>query len=333
METEEVFEDLLATVKEALDSRWREKLNLDQTFDTLRARGWSPALTPQSYERIASCGFRTKALALAIVASEILVAGQPMTLRGLFYRVVSGGWFPSTDKQHYQTLMRIMTILREAGAVPFRWIVDGVRSTIKPSSWSGLADFTETVRDAYRKDFWARLSNYVHIFCEKDAMAGTVAPVTREYDVPLSVIRGFSSVSYAHEIAEQWREIRKPIFAFYLGDLDPSGLELERDMREKLARYSQREFSWQRLAVTQPDFSLFNLFPLAPKEKDVRTKRFLEQGYTQCAELDAVPATELRNRIEQAILSHIPAGEWERLQNIERLERDQWQATLEAMSA
>lgn len=204
-----------------------------------------------------------------------------MTLRGLFYRVVSAGWLPSTDKQYYQTLGRVMTILRETGVVSFRWIVDGVRATVKPSSWSGLADFADTVRDAYRKDFWARLPHYVHLFREKDAMAGTLAPTTREYDVPLSVIRGFSSVSYAHEIAEQWRDIEKPIFAYYLGDLDPSGLELERDMREKLERYSHREFSWQRLAVTPVDFSAFNLFPLEPKEKDAHTKRFLAQGYTQ----------------------------------------------------
>ena len=162
-------------------------------------------------------------------------------------------------------------------------------------------------------------------------MAGTLAPVTEDYDVPLSVIRGFSSVTYAHEIAAQWREIEKPIFAYYLGDLDPSGLELERDMQEKLERYSHREFSWQRLAVTLADFSAFNLFPLEPKEKDVRTKRFREQGYRQCAELDAIPATELRTRIEQAILRHIPSGEWERLEHIEQLERERWQETLELM--
>lgn len=76
------------------------------------------------------------------------------------------------------------------------------------------------------------------------------------------------------------------------------------------------------------DFSTFNLFPLTPKSKDSRTKRFLERGYTQCAELDAIPAEELRGRVEQAILSHIPAGAWGSLQHIERLERQQWQATM-----
>jgi hypothetical protein len=307
------------------------KVDLDQVFDFLSKRGWQSTLTPESYERIASVGFRSKNLALAIVATEVLIDEKPMTLRGLFYRVVSGGWLLSTDKEHYRALGRVMTILREREVVPFRWIVDGIRSTDKLSSWSGLADFAETARDAYRKDFWASLPDYVHVFCEKDAMAGVLAPVTREYDVALSVIRGYSSVSFAHEIAEQWREIDKAIFAYYLGDCDPSGLDLERDIKEKLTRYSRRYFAWERLAVNLSDFSAFNLYPLEPKKKDRRTRWFLSQGYTQCAELDAIPATELRNRVKQAILPHIHTEEWERLQRIEKLERERWRETLEML--
>jgi hypothetical protein len=139
-------------------------------------------------------------------------------------------------------------------------------------------------------------------------MAGMLTPTTREYDVSLSIVRGYSGISYLHEAAMQWRDIEKPIFVYYLGDFDPAGLDLERDIREKMKRYSQRDFTWKRLAVNPEDFSIFNLFPLKPKVKDSRTKRFLERGYTECAELDAVPAPELRARIERAILQHIPTG-------------------------
>jgi hypothetical protein len=70
---------------------------------------------------------------------------------------------------------------------------------------------------------------------------------------------------------------------------------------------------------------------LEPKKTDTRTKGFLKRGYTQCAELDAIPATLLRERVEQAILSHIPTDEWSRLRRIEELERQQWHTTLEAL--
>jgi hypothetical protein len=128
------------------------------------------------------------------------------------------------------------------------------------------------VSEAYRKDFWERLPVYVHVFCEKEAMAGMLTPTTRQYDVSLPIVRGFSGISYLHEAAAQWREIEKPIFAYYLGDFDPSGLDLERDIHEKLRRYAKRDFAWKRLAVNLDDFSTFNLFPLTPKSKDTRTQ-------------------------------------------------------------
>jgi hypothetical protein len=222
------------------------------------------------------------------------------------YRAVSAGWLPSTDKQHYGRLGRIMTTLRERGVVPFSWIVDNIRSTIKPSSWAGLGEYVETVRDCYRKDFWSQLPEYVHVICEKDAIAGTLAPVTNEFDVRLSPIRGYGSLSFAHEIAEVWNRIDKPIFAYFLGDFDASGFDLERDLRAKLQRYCDRSFAWQRLAVNAEDFKAFNLIPLQPKKSDRRYSSFVREHGQQCAELDALPATELRRRVQEAIESHIP---------------------------
>jgi hypothetical protein len=265
--------------------------------------------------------FRADTMRLAIAAGRILSAEQPMTLRGLFYRVVSAGHLPSTDVKHYRQLGRVLTILRERRLVPFHWIVDGVRGTDKPSSWSGLADFAETVRDAYRKDFWASLPEYVHVFCEKDAMAGVLRPVTREYDVSLSIVRGYTSVSLAAAVAAEWQDIEKPITAYYLGDFDPSGFDLERDLREKLERYCPRPFDWMRLAVVGEDISGFDLLPLPPKKKDQRTAAFLRAGHTECFELDAMPAQALRERLTGAIETHIPAAEWDALKRTEALER------------
>lgn len=309
-----------------------KKACLDTVLSILRKRGWKPGLTRKSYESITGLGFRSKTLPLAFVATQILCEEQPMTLRGLFYRVVSAGWLPSTDRAHYSRLCRLMTTLREERVVPFTWLVDHVRNTIKPSSWSGLADFADTVRDAYRKNFWASLPAYVHVFCEKDAMAGVLAPVAEEYDVPLSIIRGFVSVSFAHEVATLWNQIEKPIAAYYLGDFDPSGLSLEQDLREKLTRYCDRAFSWLRLGVCPEDFAGFNLYPLRPKRTDSRTQWFRSQGYTQCAELDAIPATALRARLEQAILAHIPTEEWERLRLVEERERASFHEVLDRMA-
>jgi hypothetical protein len=298
------------------------KTDLDSLLRILRDGGWNPELEEKSYRDIMGTSLQAKNLPLACVATEIAIDENPITLRGLMYRLVSAGWLPSTDKEHYARTGRVLTVLREIGIVDFGWIVDNVRCTEKPSSWAGVRPFIETVQWAYRKDFWAQLPHYVHVICEKDAVAGTIAPVTREYDVRLSPIRGYVSLSFAHEIAETWNRIDKPIFAFYVGDFDPSGFDLERDVQEKLRRYCSRPFEWRRLGVNAEDFDAFNLIPLKPKSTDSRYRRFLDEHGTQCAELDALPPTELRRRIEQAILSHVDLARWGRLKETERIEKE-----------
>jgi hypothetical protein len=238
-----------------------------------------------------------------------------------------------------------MTRLREDRIVPLTWIVDHVRATLKPSSWTGLADFTETVCDAYRKDFWAGLDHHVEIFVEKDAIAGTIQPVTAEYDVALHVIRGYSSIFLEGEIADEWQRIQKPVFAYYVGDFDPSGFDLERDVREKMAKYSERfcvhwtnaglqiqqwssldagTFVWRRLGILEEDFEEHDLLVLPVKRTDRRANGFLEKYGDACAEIDALPATELRARVRRAIESHIDQERWAKLQKIEEAEKSTW---------
>ncbi len=306
----------------------QKKANLDSIRQQIADQGFKVRLDDQSIEQVQDAGFRGKNLTLAIVATDIACDEHPITLRGLFYRIVSAGFLPSTDKEHYTRLGRVMTRLREDGAFPFEWLVDNVRTSLKPSSWAGIEEFVTTVQRAYRKDFWAQLPRYVHLIVEKDAMAGVVQPVTREFDVTLSPIRGYASLSFAHEIASTWNRIEKPIHAFYLGDFDPSGFDLERDIKEKLHRYCRRPFRWRRLGVNAQDFDEFDLLKLEPKQTDKRYQKFVAEHGTACAELDAIPASEIRRRVKEAIESHIPADQWERLQEIENTERSLFNETL-----
>jgi hypothetical protein len=286
--------------------------------------------------------FRTKNWSLAAAATKILEREQPMTLRQLYYRLISDGVIRN-DQKEYKRLGSVMTRLREAGDVPRAWIVDHVRSTLKPSSWTGLAEYADTVRDCYRKDFWASLDHHVEVFVKKDAVAGTIQPVTAEYDVALRVCRGYSSVSFASEIADLWSQIEKPIFAYYVGDFDPSGFDLERDLREKLERYSgilvclsgtddweclmgewseSRPFVvWNRLAVREADFEEHGIIALPAKHTDNRAKAFIERHGRRCAEVDALPPSELRERVELAIQGHIDEARWKRLEKVEAAEQ------------
>lgn len=309
-----------------------------------------------------SHGFQKATRMLIVKAAEILGELAPMSLRGLHYQMISRGVYANTQA-NYAKLGRAMTRAREAGQIRWDWIVDNIRQTSKPSSWTGLRDYAETVRECYRKDFWARMRDHVEVFVEKDAMAATLQPATREYDVALHVIRGYISTSYCYSVASQWREIDKPIHAFYLGDWDPSGLDLERSLREKLQLYSgrrccdeqgitnvdddddlfsdamglfvpeQRRFNWTRLAIVPDDFTLFDLICLPAKKTDMRAAGFIRRHGNTCAELDAVPPDALRKRLEDAITEHIDVDEWNRLVQVESAERETFSKFMDQLSA
>jgi hypothetical protein len=329
-------------IKTAAALQARRKVMLASLRSQLMARGWSPGAvagwdeeeTDLWYMRLIEAGTTSALLPLAAVSVEYLRSLRPDTVRGNMYRVVSDKtrFLPDTGPKSYACIQRLLNRLRMKRVVPFEWVVDNVRETIKPSSWSGLADYASTVALAYRKNFWASLPEYIELIVEKDAVAGTVSSVTEEFDVPLHPIRGYNSTTFCWKIARRWRRIKKPITIYYVGDHDPSGRDMERDIKEKLTNLSDgKEFKWKRLAVVPDDFKRYKIKPLAPKKKDKRTKTFVAEWGRDCAEVEAIPATDLRDTVRNAILSHIPSGEWERLEEVERLEREQWDAYMKAM--
>ncbi len=314
----------------------------DKLLTDLDSIGWQTSLNDSTLESLVGLSrLRGDSYLLAAIATELAFDFQPITLRGLFYRVVSVGYFPSTDHRYYSKLGRLHCALRRSGIIHYEWIVDNLRSTLKPSSWSGLPDFAATTRDAYRKNFWLSLPDYVHVFVEKDAMSGVVQPVTLDLDVPLSPVRGYTSDTFAHDVGSRWLNIDKPIHCYYLGDFDPSGFDRERSLREKLEEHSGRAFNddcngyrpeefntWTLLALNADDFDKHSLITLHPKQSDPRTKKFIERYGHRCAEVDALDPNTIRQRVHDAISAHIPAGEWERLQEVEDIERQSWESTV-----
>jgi hypothetical protein len=255
--------------------------------------------------------------------AQILHADQPLTVRGAFYRAVSSGLFPDTSDRYYTACGRLILQMRRHKLIPYEWIVDSTRRRLKPSSWTGLADFAETVAQAYRKDLWERQPVCVEFFVEKDAMAGVIEPITESYDVSLNVIRGNCSETFVYRVAEIWQRITKPILAYYLGDHDPNGLKIEIDLRRRLENFVDDPFGWKRLAVTSFDFANPDLLGFSVKRNGAASswQPYLDQYGDRCVEVDAIPAAEIRRRVQTAIQYHINQHEWQTLQLIETEEK------------
>jgi len=276
-------------------------------------------------------------------ASELLDPEQPMTLRHLYYLLVSSGDLHNSQKD-YDNLIRVTGQARKRGELPFDGLIDNMRGHIKPSSWSGLSDFTQETAETYRKNLWANQKDYIEIWCEKDAISGVIGDVTWEYDVHLRPTRGYPSLTFLYGVADELTKIGKPIHIYYLGDHDPSGLDIERSCRQELDQMLMRSyarsllaeedtflqtFEWKRLGLNENDFDNFNIIPLPAKRSDKRFMAFHEEYGTEAAELDALPPDELRRRVREAIESHINQEEWKQLQKIEAVERETYQKVVQ----
>jgi len=274
-------------------------------------------------DRVKACGFNRATLDAACFIAGVVEEQQPMTVRSVFYRAVSAGIYPDTSERHYRQCQQIVLKLRRRNVLSFDWIVDSTRRRLKPSSWSGLDDYQEAVAASYRRNLWARQTDYIEIFVEKDAMAAVIEPVTHDFDVHLNVIRGQVSETFAHNIAVEWQQIDKPIYAYYLGDHDPSGLDIEQSLRAKLENFSGRAISWTRVAVTPTQFRRKSIlgFPVKTTVSAARRRRYISSFGNRCVEVDALEPNEVRQLVEEAIEAHIDQVEWQRLQQTERLEK------------
>ena len=111
---------------------------------------------------------------------------HPVTLRGVYYRVVAAGAVEKTEAG-YQAVGRRLLELRRNGSIPYTWITDGTRLTMKDPSWSDLDEMLDDAAASYRKALWHDQRVEVIVLSEKDAMAPSLAEAAAGGLLPDSV--------------------------------------------------------------------------------------------------------------------------------------------------
>jgi hypothetical protein len=254
----------------------------------------------------------------------ILKLEHPATIRQLFYRLVDGLWIPNSQSA-YQKVSRIMKKAREDGRVPYEWIVDRTRPVYSPNVWDNLSEYLEATRNDYRRNYWLDQPNYCEIWSEKDAAVGSIRDLADELGVTVRVGRGFQSVTnkkIISNILNSQASKKKSLHIFYLGDFDPSGEDIERDVFEKIQAKVRARINHDRLGILKSDISHFKLPTQKIKDDDSRSDGFRKRhGKRQgCVELSALPPTELRRRVRTAITNLLDRAKWNRAIKVEKVE-------------
>lgn len=252
--------------------------------------------------------------------------GVPTTTRHLFYGLEGLGYVRKSDAGYNSVCYHVLQ-MRRRGVIPYGFIADNTRQRRKPATFGGLDAYLHYGAQAYRRALWDTEADYVEVWTEKDAIAGVLSDVTTAWDVPLMVVRGFVSETFAYEAADEimaQTDRGKTAHLYYFGDWDPSGLAISADIERKLRDFGAA-FTFTRLAVTQEQIEGLRLPTRPVKRTDSRAKNWAGA----CVEVDAIPSRTLRELCEGAIMAHIDPVQVERLQETEKAER----RTLELMAS
>ncbi len=280
------------------------------------------AYGPSTVKRTRRTSAELDALDETIIS--IVTAEEPITLRGVYYRCVSFGVVEKTELA-YRAVGRQLLKLRRAGRISYGSITDGTRWITKPTTWRDLDSMLTDAASSYRRALWHDQAVEVHVFTEKDAISGVVLPVTEAWDVPLGVLRGFASESFAASVGETIRASARPTYVYQLGDHDPSGVAAWQDFTRKVEHFSgDSELVFERLAVTPEQITALALPTRPTKTTDTRAAKFTGAS----VEVDAVPTAVLRQLVENAITRHVDPHALELTRMVEAQER----AGLEALA-
>jgi hypothetical protein len=274
-------------------------------------------------------GRAQRSLDLIAAMHEIAEATQPISGRGIGYKLFIAALISSMARNETQRVSRLLTDARERGEIPWGWIVDETRELERVSTWADPAAYARCVARSYRRDFWDQQPDRVEVWSEKGTVRGVLAPVLDDYAVGFRVMHGFSGATTVHDVAED--DDGRELIALYVGDYDPSGLYMsEKDLPERLARYGGDHVTVCRIALTQEHVRALPSFPATDKRKDPRYRWFRANYGDRCWELDAMDPNDLRACVERAIVELIEPVAWQRCEAVNRAEQESLRTVLDS---
>ena len=254
------------------------------------------------------------------IIEEYSMEGYKLTLRQLYYQLVSRDIIPNEQKE-YAKLSRLLTEGRMAGFVDWSAIEDRNRKPHILYSVDDIDDAIQDTIDQYRLDRQEGQDVHIELWVEKDALSGVLKRVTQKYHIKLIVNKGYSSTSAMYDAYKRFSDKLndgKKVVILYLGDHDPSGLDMIRDIHQRSCEFfigdsidfvgddeENPDFQVRPIGLTMEQIKKFNPPPNPAKLKDPRGTGYIKKYGNVAWEVDALnPETLLelvRKNVEELI--------------------------------
>ena len=235
--------------------------------------------------------------------------GFDLTLRQLYYQFVARDLIPNTERS-YKNIGNLINKGRLAGMINWNSIVDRTREPRTMPHWSSPDEIIRSSADQYRIDKWYSQPNHVEVWVEKDALIGVIEPICQELDINCFSCRGFTSQSAVWRASNRFTEKlnghgREKVIVLYLGDHDPSGLDMDRDLQERFWLFEDPELTnrvkLRRIALSMDQIHEYNPPPNPTKLTDSRAKSYIAEHGDSSWELDALNPTVIRDLIKETV--------------------------------
>lgn len=251
-----------------------------------------------------SKNFKKASLDLIEQANEIIEEyqgqGYDLTLRQLYYQFVARDLLPNTV-QSYGRLGSLISDARLAGLVSWWAIEDRTRGLHKLPSWDSPSAIVDACAAQYREDLWDDQRLLVEVWVEKEALAGVFQRICDEMRVPLFSCRGYVSQSAMWRAAQRHIRCGKRVKVLHFGDHDPSGLDMTRDIRDRLELFNAPA-RIVRVALNRDQINDYQPPPNPAKTTDARYAAYQAEHGDESWELDALEPAVLSQLVEDNVL-------------------------------
>lgn len=245
------------------------------------------------------------------IITEYQAQGFVLTLRQLYYQFVSRDLIKNTQKD-YKRLGSIINDARLAGLIDWSALEDRTRNLAALAHWTDPTQIIESCASQFRVDLWAGQQHHVEVWIEKDALVGVIEGVCQEYDVPFFSCRGYTSQSEMWEAGQRllrYRKHQQPPVILHFGDHDPSGIDMTRDIEERLSLF-MGGLEVRRMALNFDQVEEYQPPPNPAKISDPRAGVYIVNHGDESWELDALEPAVIADLIRQEIETLIDRGPW-----------------------
>jgi hypothetical protein len=239
--------------------------------------------------------------------------GFTLTLRACYYRFIAEDLFPDSwvddrynksnglqpgtknTNKSYKRLSSILSEARLAGLIDWDFVEDRVRQLAERPKWNSPESFMDSVIPQYHIELWNGQKFYCEVWGEKDSVSDILAKACDPLDVPYFICRGSTSQSEMWAASQRLGNLLSSGFKvviLHLGDHDPSGVDMTRDIQDRLALFCEHDVGEvplvNRIALTMNQVDELNPPPNPVKASDANAAKYVQKYGHECWELDAL---------------------------------------------